>query len=657
MRKLLRDGLLFFAFSIVSIHLFGQTPNREKADIQYNLKAYDLAIDSYQEYLSHSADDIIAMGRLASSFERSNDLISAARWYEKIVNNSEHSIYHDVQFGKLLMKLGLYDRAITQFKGLNSSSPNISNQFVSSCEFAKNILTLGDKYIINQLRASSSDDEFGVEILDGKILYCSFNGNNDENQSLIQRKASKLMMFDEKSRTKSEFVIGIKDLSGIGPIRFSPSGKYVVYTRNSFVNGSQQIVGDEKDMSIYIAEVNKDGDFINEEALPYNGVDYSSAFACFGEDDNELYFSSNKNGKDFNIYSAKKVAGSWSESIEVDKIINTVGNEVTPFYVDGVLYFSSDYHNGLGGFDIFKSSNYKSEWSFPVNLGKGVNSPLDDMYFVKEEFVNKAYIVSNRIGSKGGYDIFSAIPASREVNDDLAYEYIPEAVDISNLKDKNGVNVRISNSMNVSSAKDNGLSLVSLEGAKMISYDEVILSPSRVYFIQLASLSSSRVNGKIFKSLTKFGNVYKVNKGRFIKVRLGYFVSEEEAKAVLSSVRKHGFKDAFIVEDLLNTTELELLESDYTFNNSEKYSKPAEIGDYKIKLAAYSNPLYFDVNKVKDLGVIEQWSKGKWTIFVLSGYSSYADADAARRKAKNRGFTTAELVMDENGILSKVKNN
>lgn len=651
------SGFIVFAFSIVAIQLFGQNPNREKADVQFKLKAYDLAIDSYQEYLSHSADDIVAMGRLASSFERSNDLISAARWYEKIVNNPKHSIFHDVQFGKLLMKLGLYDRAITQFETIKSTNPQISNQFVNSCNFAKNILALGDKYIMSQMRASTSSDEFGVEIKDGKILYCSFNGNENENQSLIQRKANKLMLYDEKTRSKSDFTSGIRDFSGIGPIRYSPSGKFVVYTRNSFVNGNQQIVGDEKDMSIYIAEVNEDGDFINEEALPYNGIDYSTAFACFGENDNELYFSSNKNGKNFDIYFAKKVSGVWTESNEVDKMINTVGNEITPFYVDGVLYFSSDFHNGLGGFDIFKSSIYKNEWSFPVNLGKGVNSPADDLYFVKEPFVNKAYITSNRIGSKGGYDIFSAVPASREINDEIAYEYIPEAVDISNLKDKNGVNVRISNSMNVSSAKDNGLSVVSLEGAKMISYDEVILSPSRVYFIQLASLSSSRVNGKIFKPLTKFGNVYKVNKGRLTKVRLGYFVSEEEAKAVLSSVRKYGFKDAFIVEDLLNTTELELLESDYTFNNSEKYSKPVEIGNYKIKLAAYSNPLYFDVNKVKDLGVIEQWSKGKWTIFVLSGYTGYNDANAAIRKAKNRGFTTAELVIDENGILSKVKKN
>ncbi len=138
---------------------------------------------------------------------------------------------------------------------------------------------------------------------------------------------------------------------------------------------------------------------------------------------------------------------------------------------------------------------------------------------------------------------------------------------------------------------------------------------------------------------------------------MGYFVSEEEAKAVLASVRKNGYRDAFIVEDILNSNELELLESDYLFSKNKKYKKPAESGNYKVKLAAYSNPLYFDVNKVKDLGVIEQWSKGKWTIFILSGYKDFEDAQKAMVKAKNRGFATAKLVIDNNGILSTVKNN
>ena len=654
MRKLQELSLLIAAFILFGFSAIGQGA-REKADMQFKLKAYDLSIESYQEYLTNNPDDIVAMGRLAASYERSNDLISAARWYEKVHESPKHLVYQDIMYGKVLMKLGLYDRAKELFSKMKDKSPFIAQQYINSCEFAKNILALGDKYVLSQLRASSAFDDFGVEITNDGIVYCTFNVGKSVNQSLVQRQASKLYKYNKNNNRKEEFKPGMMNMSGIGPIRFSPSGKYVVYTRNSFKNGTQQITGLEKDMSTYIAEVDANGSFVNEQALPFNGVDYSTAFACFGDNDNEIYYSSNKNGKNFDLYKSDKVNGEWSDGVILDKNINTIGNEITPYYTDGTLYFSSDYLNGLGGYDVFKSSVYKGEWSFPMNMGKGINSPADDLYFVIKANQRISYITSNRLGSKGGYDIYSASPASRISDKSISYIDIPEAVNLNSLNESKSTDIGLSAAVTVSNTGN--YDMASFDGAKMVSYDEVILSPSTVYFIQLASLSHSRVRGNKFKKLTKYGNVYKVRKGRLTKIRLGYFVSESEAKAVLSSVKRKGFRDAFIVEDLLNSSELELLESSYTFNNNKKYSLPAEIGDYKVKLAAYTNPLYFDVNKVKDLGVIEQWSKGKWTIFILSGYTDLSDAEAAMRKARNRGYTTAEVVLDEGGVLSRVKNN
>ncbi len=654
MRKLQKLSLFITAFILFSFNVFGQQ-GRDRADMQYKLKAYDLAIESYQEYLTNNPDDVVAMGRLASSYERSNDLISAARWFEKLSGDSKHTTYHDIMYGKLLMKLGLYNRAEALFSKMKEKSPFIAQQYINSCKFAKNILALGDKYTLSQLRATGAFDDFGVELYKDGIIYCSFDVGKSANQSLVQRQATKIFKYNKSSNKKEEFESGMKNFAGIGPIRFSPSGKFVVYTRNSFVNGTQQITGLENDMSCYIAMVDDNGDFINEQSLPFNGVDYSTAFACFGEDDNEIYFSSNKNGKNFDIYKSNKVEGEWTQGVSIDKNINTIGNEITPYYTEGTLYFSSDYLNGLGGYDVFKSSVYKDEWSFPMNMGKGINSPADDLYFVKKANQQITYITSNRLGSKGGYDIYSAYPSTMVSDKSLVFEDIPEAVDLNNLKDTKSADVGINAVASVSNKGE--FDMVNLEDARMVSYDEVILSPSTVYFIQLASLSHSRVRTTKFKKLTRFGNVYKVKKGRTTKIRLGYFVSASEAKSVLSSVKRKGFRDAFIVEDLLNSSELELLESSYTFGNNTKYSRPAEIGNYKIKLAAYTNPLYFDVNKVKDLGVIEQWSKGKWTIFILSGYTDLSGAEAALRKARNRGYTTAEVVLDEGGILSKVKNN
>jgi tetratricopeptide (TPR) repeat protein len=656
MRKLqLNIFVIFLMFFSVNM-VFAQKTGSEKADLQFKLKAYELAINSYQEYLAVCPDDINAMGRLAESYERTNDLITAARWYDKVVEVPQHSSYYDIQYGKLLMKLGLYDRAKDQFMKLKSVNPGFADQYMNSCDFAKNILALGDRYIVSQLRVSSQNDDFGPAYINGKIIFNSFDGKISKNPSLIQRSSSNIFKSELKASEAVKMRSEIQNYEGIGPVRYSLNGRKAVYTRNSFFNKVQQVTGDEKDMSVYISDVDENGNLVNEMALPVNEVDHSAAFACFGSSENEIFYSSNRNSDNFDLYIIRFENGTWSEPVILDKIINTPGNEITPYFSEGTLYFSSDYLNGLGGYDIFKSSVYNEDWSFPVNLGKGINSPGDDLYFMKPEKDANVYFASNRIGSKGGLDIYSAVPGKRLKNDDLVYESMPQAVNLSALEEKKASKVLNDNVKTVSESEASFISVASLEGARMVAYDDVIVAPSNVYFIQLASLSRSKVNSSVYKTLTKYGNIYKVQKGDLYKIRLGYFVSESEATSVLSSVRQQGYKDAFVVEDFLNTKELELLESSYTFTNTQKYEKPATVGSYKIKLAAYTNPLYFDVNKVKDLGVIEQWSKGKWTIFILSGYTGYEDASEAVLKVKNRGFASAELVLDEDGILTTVKN-
>ena len=63
------------------------------------------------------------------------------------------------------------------------------------------------------------------------------------------------------------------------------------------------------------------------------------------------------------------------------------------------------------------------------------------------------------------------------------------------------------------------------------------------------------------------------------------------------------------------------------------------------------------MNSVSGLGKVEQWTKSGWTIFVLSGYRTLEDAEKARVKAINKGYTSAELVIDNDGILERLVRN
>ena len=66
-----------------------------------------------------------------------------------------------------------------------------------------------------------------------------------------------------------------------------------------------------------------------------------------------------------------------------DPVINTPFNEDTPFITenDSVLYFSSEGHNSIGGFDNYKTRVLNSGFQTPVNLGFPINTTDDDNFY------------------------------------------------------------------------------------------------------------------------------------------------------------------------------------------------------------------------------------------------------------------------------------
>lgn len=81
---------------------------------------------------------------------------------------------------------------------------------------------------------------------------------------------------------------------------------------------------------------------------------------------------------------------------------NTPENDVTPFYFapDRTLFFSSEGRQGLGGYDIFKTKQDSAGFSTPENVGPGLNSSYNDLYFVLRPDGKNGYLSSNRPGSQ-----------------------------------------------------------------------------------------------------------------------------------------------------------------------------------------------------------------------------------------------------------------
>lgn len=109
----------------------------------------------------------------------------------------------------------------------------------------------------------------------------------------------------------------------------------------------------------------------------------------------------NPNVKEKDIYVCIKLGDlKWSEPINTGKILNSRGDECSPFLsADGkTLYFGTDGRPGFGGTDVFMSKRLSDDWrqwSEPVNLGLGINSVGFDAYYTLPASGEYGYMVNN----------------------------------------------------------------------------------------------------------------------------------------------------------------------------------------------------------------------------------------------------------------------
>jgi outer membrane protein OmpA-like peptidoglycan-associated protein len=112
------------------------------------------------------------------------------------------------------------------------------------------------------------------------------------------------------------------------------------------------------------------------------------------------------------IYSAKLDGGEFKDVKELPASINSGNYEIgfRPSYKSGRYYFSSRRPGGSGGWDIYYTTISGKDFTKPVNAGKGINTPYDDMYYSESEI--NTMICSNKAGGYGKFDLYSSIPSA-----------------------------------------------------------------------------------------------------------------------------------------------------------------------------------------------------------------------------------------------------
>ncbi|MCE3278764.1 MAG: hypothetical protein K0S44_955 [Bacteroidetes bacterium] len=177
-------------------------------------------------------------------------------------------------------------------------------------------------------------------------------------------------------------------------------------------DGQQILVykDDNGDGNIYSTTL--DGDVWSEPVKLNSNINSShwEPSAFISADGFTLYFSSNRpggfGGRDLYI-SEKTDKGEWGKAVNMGAVINSPYDEDAPFiHPDGItLFYSSNGHTTMGGFDIFYSSlSDEGKWLAPVNVGFPVNSPEDDIFYVVSPDKTKAYYSSFKEGGLGEKD-------------------------------------------------------------------------------------------------------------------------------------------------------------------------------------------------------------------------------------------------------------
>ena len=224
-----------------------------------------------------------------------------------------------------------------------------------------------------------------------------------------------------------------------------------------------------------------------------------------------IIFASDREGGfgGIDLYEIKKLPfGEWSDPINLGENINSIYNEKSPFlHTDGqTLFFSSNNHPSVGGYDIFYSrKDSLDKWSVPSNIGYPINSYFDEISLFVSTDGNKAYFASNSLNGIGGWDVYSF---------DLYSEAKPNKV----LFLKGSVNDGINADLEIRNTKTNNVSTFKISDGKYAAAitiiddeDFVVTVKKKDYSFNSTFVSSS---DSVFQSPSELNfNLEKISKG------------------------------------------------------------------------------------------------------------------------------------------------
>ncbi|MGY5851727.1 OmpA family protein [Salegentibacter sp. F14] len=398
---------LILVFLVAGFSLQAQQGKQKKADRLYNDLAYFEAVEVYKELIENDYNTVSNKQKLADTYLQLRSPENAVFYYEDIINEPDISPEYYYKYAQALRGVKRYDESrewVEKYLASNGKS-----------QAAQNMLDEGElgtstTYKIEEVGFNSQFSDFGAFERGGKMYFVSARAQGVPVKKRVYSWTGEpfLDIYQVNAQTNE-----ISPLPGEvntklhdGPAIISPDGNTMYFTRNNYVNNREgkRDKNATNHLKIYKATLNGNT-WGNVVELPINSNEYSVGHPSLSTDGNTLYFTSDMPGGfgGTDIYKVEISGESFSEPENLGQNINTEQDESFPFVDDdGMLFFSSNGHGGLGLFDIFRV-NLNEDMAKVENLGDPINSNLDDFAFFKSVGENTGYISSNRAGNDNIY--------------------------------------------------------------------------------------------------------------------------------------------------------------------------------------------------------------------------------------------------------------
>ncbi|MFD2035469.1 OmpA family protein, partial [Belliella marina] len=437
--KKVYKSIIIFLLAFGFLHTVdAQNQMLRYADQQVELGNFNHAAEVFSQAFDRRNTYRSAKGA-ALSFDKINDYENSYQWWNRVIDFSSEIDKEDVESYLLSAYLvGKQDLAKDKLSTLGYAIEELEDSKLEMILASFSSSSKMELEYVSSLNYSLSADYTGAKDKEGNIYFVS------DRDRVAEGKSMPLLRFDAKNKifdkniydwTGREYLkIYKKDDEGnieeiqVDGQRFLHMSDPALAKINGqdylFFSATRDITKKKKTKSLTVHPElffgKLDGNVITDvRDFPLNNVFTHSLITPFVDQENKrLYFSSDIEGGvgGFDIYFVEFDEDFvFSEPINIGEEINSNGNERDPFIYENKLFFSSDGHEGFGGFDIFQADSKGDGIFFNLsNLEAPINSIKDDFGYKKFD-KEEVYLSSNRLGNSGLDNIYKLVLQLRQL--------------------------------------------------------------------------------------------------------------------------------------------------------------------------------------------------------------------------------------------------